>query len=85
MPRNGDGSGDNGPIEGHHIIHGASGDNSLQHAKNNVAPMPDIEKGEAIKGMNASGGGEAPKSGHTGQGRAASDSNKPAPVEQAKQ
>jgi hypothetical protein len=26
MPRNGDGSGDNGPIDGHAIIHGTSGD-----------------------------------------------------------
>jgi hypothetical protein len=26
MPRNGDGSSDNGPIEGQNIIHGASGD-----------------------------------------------------------
>lgn len=26
MPRNGDGSSDNGPIEGHDIVHGASGD-----------------------------------------------------------
>lgn len=26
MPRNGDGSSDNGPIEGHNIVHGNSGD-----------------------------------------------------------
>jgi hypothetical protein len=26
MPRNGDGSGDNGPIDGHEILHGTSGD-----------------------------------------------------------
>jgi len=26
MPRNGDGSGDNGPIEGSDVIHGNSGD-----------------------------------------------------------
>ncbi|CAO2647768.1 Nn.00g086900.m01.CDS01 [Neocucurbitaria sp. VM-36] len=83
MPRQGDGSSDNGPIEGHDIVHGASGDTTLQHAKNNVAPMPEIEKGEAIEGLNASGGGDAPKAGHTGQGKAASDSNKPAPVDQA--
>ncbi|KAH3938586.1 hypothetical protein HBI56_177040 [Parastagonospora nodorum] len=83
MPRNGDGSGDNGPIEGNDIIHGSSGDNTLQHAKNNVAPMPEIEKGEAIEGLSGSGGGDAPKAGHTGQGRAASDSNKAAPVDQA--
>jgi hypothetical protein len=33
--------------------------------------------------MNASGAGDAPKAGHTGQGKAAADSNKPAPVDQA--
>ncbi|EDU51327.1 hypothetical protein PtrSN002B_002545 [Pyrenophora tritici-repentis] len=82
MPRNGDGSSDNGPIEGQDIIHGNSGDATLQHAKNNVAPMPEIEKGEGIEGMNASGGGDMPKKGHTGQGAPASDSNKPAPVDQ---
>ncbi|KAF1921030.1 hypothetical protein BDU57DRAFT_509581 [Ampelomyces quisqualis] len=60
MPRNGDGSSDNGPVEGQEIIHGSSGSDKLQHTKNNVAPMPKIEKGEAIEGMNASGGGYAP-------------------------
>jgi hypothetical protein len=44
--------------------------------------MPEIEKGEAIEGMNASGAGDTPKAGHTGQGSAATDSNKPAPVDQ---
>jgi hypothetical protein len=29
MPRNGDGSGDSGPIDGHEIVHGASGDVSV--------------------------------------------------------
>lgn len=32
--------------------------------------------------MSASGGGEAPKKGLTGQGSAATDSNKSAPVDQ---
>ncbi|KAJ4377636.1 hypothetical protein N0V83_000464 [Neocucurbitaria cava] len=50
MPRNGDGSSDNGPIEGHDIVHGASGDATIQHAKNNVAPMPEVEKGEGKSG-----------------------------------
>lgn len=118
MPRNGDGSSDNGPIEGNDVIHGNSGSvrlalittsyltshhitthalpthhqtlqranlttpqAELQHTKTNVAPMPEIEKGEALEGMNASGGGDAPKAGHTGQGKGA-DSNKPAPVDQ---
>ncbi|KAH7380664.1 hypothetical protein BKA66DRAFT_419775 [Pyrenochaeta sp. MPI-SDFR-AT-0127] len=83
MPRNGDGSSDNGPIEGHDIVHGNSGDTTLQHAKNNVAPMPEIEKGEALEGLNASGAGDFPKAGNPGQGSGASDSNKPAPVDQA--
>ena len=61
MPRNGDGSSDNGPIEGQDIVHGTSGSETLQHVKDHVAPMPEIEKGEALPGMNASGGGEFPK------------------------
>ena len=113
MPRNGDGSSDNGPIEANDVIHGNSGSvclpllpcpscpisqpsihlylnetheantpqAELQHTKTNVAPMPEIEKGEALEGMNASGGGDAPKAGHTGQGKGA-DSNKAAPVDQ---
>jgi len=59
MPRNGDGSSDNGPIEGHEILHGTSGDKTLQHTKH-VAPMPTLEHGEALPGMNASGGAAAP-------------------------
>ncbi|KAH7398627.1 hypothetical protein DE146DRAFT_497449 [Phaeosphaeria sp. MPI-PUGE-AT-0046c] len=59
MPRNGDGSGDNGPIDGHEILHGTSGDKTLQHTKH-VAPMPQHEDGEALPGMNASGGAAAP-------------------------
>jgi hypothetical protein len=76
MPRNGDGSSDNGPIEGQNIVHGdgkvsssfrlrptfntdlsLKPDSQPQHAKNNVAPAPELEKGGAIEGMNASGGG----------------------------
>ncbi|XP_014553568.1 hypothetical protein COCVIDRAFT_107374 [Bipolaris victoriae FI3] len=56
MPRNGDGSSDNGPIEGHEILHGTTGDNSLQHTKH-VAPMPEGEKGDTLPGL--SGGGTA--------------------------
>ncbi|KAG9185433.1 hypothetical protein G6011_07977 [Alternaria panax] len=58
MPRNGDGSGDNGPIEGHELLHGASGDKTLQHTKH-VAPMPEQEAGDALPGMCA-GGAAAP-------------------------
>jgi hypothetical protein len=74
MPRNGDGSSDNGPIEGQNIVHGAGkvrpqsfADSTVlthpqpesqpEHAKNNIAPAPELEKGGAIEGMNASGGG----------------------------
>lgn len=32
MPRNGDGSSDNGPIEGQNIVHGNSGDVGLINA-----------------------------------------------------
>jgi hypothetical protein len=64
MPRQGDGSSQNGPFEEGNIVHGNAGDVSspaahchrlptdariqatLQHAKNNVAPMPEIEKGQ---------------------------------------
>ncbi|EUC43313.1 hypothetical protein COCMIDRAFT_101200 [Bipolaris oryzae ATCC 44560] len=56
MPRNGDGSSDNGPIEGHEILHGTTGDDSLQHTKH-VAPMPEGEKGDTLPGL--SGGGTA--------------------------
>ncbi|KNG44937.1 hypothetical protein TW65_08178 [Stemphylium lycopersici] len=58
MPRNGDGSSDNGPIEGKEILHGAKGDDTLQHTKH-VAPMPDVEAGDALPGMSA-GGAAAP-------------------------
>ncbi|KAK7191264.1 hypothetical protein DPSP01_008335 [Paraphaeosphaeria sporulosa] len=78
MPRNGDGSSDNGPIDAGEIVHGASGDATLQHTQK-VAPMPEGEKGAAIDGMNASGGGSA----GTSQGAHAQDSNKPPVVDQA--
>ncbi|KAJ4349809.1 uncharacterized protein N0V89_008428 [Didymosphaeria variabile] len=78
MPRQGDGSSDNGPIEaGENLIHGASGDTTLKHAQK-VAPLPEAEKGAAIEGMNASGGGSA----GTNQGAHANDSNKPPIVDQ---
>ncbi|KAF2133165.1 hypothetical protein P153DRAFT_363386 [Dothidotthia symphoricarpi CBS 119687] len=54
MPRNGDGSSDNGPIEGQNIVHGSSGDTTLKHTQK-VAPMPEIEKGDAIEGLGAGG------------------------------
>ncbi|KAF2444981.1 hypothetical protein P171DRAFT_431759 [Karstenula rhodostoma CBS 690.94] len=77
MPRNGDGSSDNGPIDAGEIVHGASGDTTLKHTQN-VAPLPEGEKGAAIEGLNASGGGSA----GTSQGAHANDSNKPPVVDQ---
>ncbi|KAL5116016.1 hypothetical protein ACEQ8H_006134 [Pleosporales sp. CAS-2024a] len=68
MPRNGDASSDNGPIDSHEIVHGTSGDVSFAHADNgnhkpdrnqatlqhtkHVAPMPSTEKDQARPGMN---------------------------------
>jgi hypothetical protein len=37
MPRNGDGSSDNGPIDGHEIVHGASGDVCVTPSQDNQA------------------------------------------------
>ncbi|KAF2657958.1 hypothetical protein K491DRAFT_690502 [Lophiostoma macrostomum CBS 122681] len=79
MPRNGDGSSDNGPIEtGQNLVHGTDGDATLQRTKN-VAEMPELEKGAALEGMNASGGGSQGLDGGSGKG---ADSNKPPPVDQ---
>ncbi|KAF1987238.1 hypothetical protein K402DRAFT_392936 [Aulographum hederae CBS 113979] len=72
MPRNGDGSSDNGPIEGHTIAVGAGGsepESSIVDRASKTAPMPEFEKGDAVEGMNASGGGSTGIGGHTGQGR----------------
>ncbi|KAF2262648.1 hypothetical protein CC78DRAFT_534679 [Lojkania enalia] len=81
MPRQGDGSSDNGPIEtGGNLIHGASGEATISRA-NKVAEMPEPEKGAALDGMNASGGGSQGL-GNTGQGGHANDSNKPPVVDQ---
>ncbi|KAL6705568.1 hypothetical protein ACN47E_006685 [Coniothyrium glycines] len=54
MPRNGDGSSDNGPFEGHEIVHGTDGDRTLQHTKH-VAPLPEQEQGDALPGLGAGG------------------------------
>lgn len=40
--------------EGHEILHGTSGDKTLQHTKN-VAPMPAPEAGDSLPGMGAGG------------------------------
>ncbi|KAF2191074.1 hypothetical protein K469DRAFT_558098 [Zopfia rhizophila CBS 207.26] len=81
MPRDGSGASDNGPIEtGENLIHGASGDAKLERTEK-VAPPPDGEKGFAIEGMNASGGGSVGVKGHTGSGKG-NDPNKPPLVDQ---
>ncbi|CEJ94686.1 hypothetical protein VHEMI10203 [[Torrubiella] hemipterigena] len=62
MPRNGDGSSHNGPFEeaGHNIAHGTekAKENDQSHK---VADLPEgiHDKGAALPGMNASGGGNA--------------------------
>jgi len=60
MPRNGDGSSDNGPFPeaGHDILHGAGpNENSLPSRAFKGEPVPDHKPGGAIEGLKASGGG----------------------------
>ncbi|CAG9940647.1 unnamed protein product [Clonostachys rosea f. rosea IK726] len=60
MPRHGDGSSDNGPIEGtdHNIAHGSGnknlGDKVARADK--TAPLPEAEHGQGLQDANASGG-----------------------------
>jgi hypothetical protein len=61
MPRNGDGSSDNGPFEEakHNIVHGAGKvESDRVDRADKTAPLPEgrDEKGLAIDGSNASGG-----------------------------
>ncbi|EGR46543.1 uncharacterized protein TRIREDRAFT_65718 [Trichoderma reesei QM6a] len=60
MPRNGDGSSDNGPFPeaDHNIGHGVTNEDSMQKSKDKAAPLPEglQEHGKGIPGMNASGG-----------------------------
>jgi len=63
MPRNGDGSSDNGPIEGNPIAHGAGNEKVgvvVDRAKK-TAEMPEVEKGAALESVDASGQGSEPK------------------------
>ncbi|KAH0495665.1 hypothetical protein MKX07_004216 [Trichoderma sp. CBMAI-0711] len=57
MPRNGDGSSDNGPFPeaDHNIGHGVTNEDK---SKDKAAPLPEglQEHGKGIPGMNASGG-----------------------------
>ncbi|GAB7324108.1 hypothetical protein MBLNU13_g07493t1 [Cladosporium sp. NU13] len=57
MPRNGDGSSDNVvDNSAGSQVHGVGEDSSVDRS-NKAAPAPTLEKGEAIEGMDASGGG----------------------------
>jgi len=60
MPRNGDGHSDNSIESGHEVIHGAGKETSSHVDRaDNTAPMPEVEKGGAIEGLSASGGGSS--------------------------
>jgi hypothetical protein len=82
MPRNGDGSSDNGPFEeaSHNIVHGAGAVEDPKVARaDKTAPLPEgrHEKGEGIEGINASGGQsqgikQGPNVGQGGAGSTAS-------------
>ncbi|KAK5991075.1 hypothetical protein PT974_09352 [Cladobotryum mycophilum] len=70
MPRQGDGSGDNGPFDdtSNNILHGSTKDDN---SKDKTAPLPEgiHEKGAGLEGMNASAGGGSIKQGPgVGQG-----------------
>jgi len=66
MPRNGDNSSDNAIEAGENIVHGATGDTSLNRTSK-TAPKPEHEKGGAIEGLGASGGGSVGVSGKGGE------------------
>jgi len=71
MPRDGSGAGDNAIEAGHNIVHGDAGGAASTGVDRSekAAPMPEIEKGDSIEGMNASGGGlSGAKLTSTGQG-----------------
>ncbi|QDS75490.1 hypothetical protein FKW77_004647 [Venturia effusa] len=61
MPRDGSGTADNatGP-PGHDIIHGTGKEPTTDHVAraDKTAPLPEPEKGAAIEGLPASGGGD---------------------------
>ncbi|OCK85825.1 hypothetical protein K432DRAFT_399951 [Lepidopterella palustris CBS 459.81] len=80
MPRDGTGASDNAVEAGENLVHGTSGDTTLSRASR-VATPPAAEKGFALDGMNASGGGSVGIGGHTGQGKG-NDLNKSPVVDQ---
>nr|POF13122.1 hypothetical protein CFP56_10270 [Quercus suber] len=69
MPRDGSGASDNAIEQGENLTHGvnAPADSSVDRS-NKAAPAPEIEKGEALEGMNASGGGDG-VAGNSGSGK----------------
>ncbi|XPS75917.1 hypothetical protein M3J09_007981 [Ascochyta lentis] len=72
MPRQGDGSSDNGPFKEaeHDILHGAGPKETSQVARaQKVAPFPEHGKGDTLKGLKGSGGGYSlPTVGDQGKG-----------------
>ncbi|KAK5118033.1 hypothetical protein LTR62_004078 [Meristemomyces frigidus] len=67
MPRDGSGAGDNAMEEGQTLVHGAGEDSSIDRSSK-AAPLPEVEKGDSIEGMNASGGGSSGIDGGSGKG-----------------
>jgi hypothetical protein len=47
MPRNGDGSSDNGPIDGHEILHGTSGD--VRHSAHEIDTRTNTKRKETLQ------------------------------------
>ncbi|OCL03800.1 hypothetical protein AOQ84DRAFT_381246 [Glonium stellatum] len=79
MPRDGSGRSDNAIETGEDMVHGTQGEPKIYRAERTATP-PTEEKGQAIEGLNASGGGSQGLG--TGQGRHANDSNKPPLVDE---
>jgi len=64
MPREGDGSSDNGPFDESNITHGDGTDKPTKVERaDKTVPLPHHEKGGAMDGMLASGGGAHLKGG----------------------
>ncbi|EMC92761.1 hypothetical protein BAUCODRAFT_125737 [Baudoinia panamericana UAMH 10762] len=63
MPRDGSGAGDNAVEQGQDLVHGA-GENDAPSSSgvdrsSKAAPPPEVEKGDSLEGLNASGGGSS--------------------------
>ena len=61
MPRDGSGHSDNKVEKTHDIVHGAKGGSEVLERTEKVADVPEQQKGAALEGMNASGGGNSVK------------------------